>query len=708
MLRAVTLRNNNGNRRTFVGLSQPPLPSTPHHATHSALLRLRQRLPRRQPLSHRNDAGSTPLVRRWALMNRANHNSNNNNSLTLQQNVASLQQALQRVQPYLARVGQAILSRALIHTAHSRNSLPALWSRFAQAQRRCFSTTVPKHAATSRTQSRRALWIKRSMAALAAFGAIAGGVILYFPSVRHAVFMAFDAAIRFNRSALTAMLIAYDYKYNVKGEGEERSQALREIHKRSAERLRICFEKQGGIYVKAGQHIYSLDYILPPEYCNAMTPLHDRTPYCPFENVERVFKEEMFAHPDALYSEFDRTPVAAASLAQVHRARLKDEARTEVAVKVQFPRVRERSEGDVETIAFLVEVMSYIFPDFKMKWLVKEFRSNLPKELDFTNEARNSERTAAAFTEEEGVYVPKIFWDKTTTRILTMEYIHGVKVDDLAGLQKIGVSPTKVAELLCAAFNKQILFTGFVHCDPHPGNLLITNHNNNPRLVLLDHGLYRELDDTFRMNYAKLWRAIFELNEAEIARYCSLIAGPKASFTLFTAMLTSRSWKSVTSRDENRTMTPEELKEEKRRLQRGAADSIFEITDILATVPSDLLLLLKTNDLLRSLLRLLGSSHIMYEMMPRDTIRAIRHDSLNLDKSWSNYIRTNTAYAVWNLKLHLFSLYMRSLRIYYSLTARLPSTAAVPSAPPPPAPPALPTPPASPGISTLVVAKPSA
>ncbi|ELR19694.1 Hypothetical protein ACA1_199780, partial [Acanthamoeba castellanii str. Neff] len=396
-----------------------------------------------------------------------------------------------------------------------------------------------------------------------------------------------------------AVVIALDYKWSLRGlEGEERQRRLHLVHERSADRLLRLFQQNKGIYVKAGQHISSLDYILPYEFVFAMTPLHNQAPTCPWEDTVRVFREEFDSHPDIIGG---------------CRARrcftLSPPQFMQVAVKVQFPQLRERCEGDVSTIAFLVDAMRKIFPDFDFQWLVGEFRLNLPLELDFAHEAKNAEKTARLFREFPDVTIPRIHWvllpspnppDKTTSRILTMDFIHGVKLDDKEGIARMGLSTHKVAELLTTVFSKQIFLDGFVHCDPHPGNVLIRRlrphdpSSDDPELVLLDHGLYRELDDEFRINYCNLWVAIIHADEAKIKDYARILCGPDASYQLFACMLTARAWESVKELDRPITQ------EEKRHLMSDAADRFKEINDILATVPSQLLLLLKTKYSLRS------------------------------------------------------------------------------------------------------------
>jgi aarF domain-containing kinase len=341
-----------------------------------------------------------------------------------------------------------------------------------------------------------------------------------------------------------------------------------------------------------------------------------------------------------------------------------------VAVKVQFPQLRERCEGDVATIAFLVDQMARIFPDFDFQWLVGEFRLNLPKELDFVHEAKNAERTAQLFLDFPNVTIPRIHWDTTTSRILTMDYVHGVKLDDREGIARLGLSTQKVAELLTTVFSKQIFQDGFVPCDPHPGNVLLRRFkpqdpsSDDPELVLLDHGLYRELDEEFRINYCKLWVGIIHADEAKIEEYSRILCGPDASYQLFACMLTARAWESVKELDQPITQA------EKNHLMSNAASRFKEINDILATVPSQLLLLLKTNDLLRALNRDLGHPVNTYSITAKYCVRALLDHSLKLDPSWRHKIWVQCEALAWAVQIKATEVLLRLFTFFSRLLGR--------------------------------------
>lgn len=163
----------------------------------------------------------------------------------------------------------------------------------------------------------------------------------------------------------------------------------------------------------------------------------------------------------------------------------------EVAVKVQHPYVLGNSKVDMKTMELLVWIVSIVFPDFKMKWLVDESKKNLPIELDFLNEGRNAEKAAEMFVEYKWLRVPKIYWDLSTERVLVMEYLPGGQVNDLEYIHAKRIDKFDVANKIGQLYSNMIFINGFVHSDPHPGNILVRKTpKNETELILLDHGLY--------------------------------------------------------------------------------------------------------------------------------------------------------------------------------------------------------------------------
>lgn len=351
-----------------------------------------------------------------------------------------------------------------------------------------------------------------------------------------------------------------------------KQELLSRVHTISAEAFRDLCMRNRGVYIKLGQHLSQLDYILPPEYCSVLSDLLDKNPASNFESVCSLFQEEFpssseggsGALPADLFASFDPVPIASASLAQVHVATGRDGQR--YAVKVQHPSLRRQAAGDLVAIARALEFVSWVFPSFKYQWLLREMTNNLPVELDFCHEAANMERCRSMLHKEilvGDVVVPTVAPELSSSRVLTMSFEDGVSI---GGLSKkfaaaargegagVGYRASDVAQLVSSVFAEQIFRHGFVHCDPHEANLHVRAHPTRPgrpQLILLDHGLYRELGPDFRHHYTRLWSGVAGSDFSTIERECGALH-VTSSVSLFSALLTMKPWSVVMSNDMNR------------------------------------------------------------------------------------------------------------------------------------------------------------
>uniref|UniRef100_A0A0A9BUQ2 ABC1 atypical kinase-like domain-containing protein n=1 Tax=Arundo donax TaxID=35708 RepID=A0A0A9BUQ2_ARUDO len=318
---------------------------------------------------------------------------------------------------------------------------------------------------------------------------------------------------RSSRAVYTIGFVVADYKYSLRGLDSVSADyrvKLSEVNLRSAKKLLKLCERNGGFYVKAGQYVSSLRQV-PKEYSSTLSCLQDQATPSKFQDIKIVIEQNFGKELHDIFLEFDEHPIAAASIAQVHRGRLHNNQ--DVAVKVQYPGLEQRIKIDIMTMSFLSKAVSWIFPDYKFGRLLVEFEKSMSMELDFTQEAKNSERTASCFRKNSVVKVPYVFWQLTTREVLTMEFCYGHKVNDLDFLRRADISPTKVAKALIELFGEMIFVHGFVHGDPHPGNILVSPQGHGKfSLVLLDHGIYRELDQKFRLDYCQLWKALILLD----------------------------------------------------------------------------------------------------------------------------------------------------------------------------------------------------
>lgn len=304
----------------------------------------------------------------------------------------------------------------------------------------------------------------------------------------------------------------------------------------------------------------------------------------------------------------------------------------------------------------MVKVMSWIFPDFQMQWLVDESKKNLPKELDFKQEGENAEKAAAMFSTYPWLKVPKIFWEYSTSRVLVMEYVKGGKVDDLEYIDKHKIDRLDVAEKLGHLYSRMIFIDGFVHSDPHPGNILLRkNEKNQTEVLLLDHGLYANLTHRFRYEYSKLWLSILSVDRSAMRYHSNNLGVEGDLYGLFACMITGRPWESVIKGIDRTAQTDDE----KELLQNNTSLVITHIADILQHMDRQLLLVLKTNDLIRSIETNFQTQNRMtaFWVMSKSCIKSIANEEMrNAHGRWD---RVKIAVAAnWALfKINAYYLY---------------------------------------------------
>ena len=267
--------------------------------------------------------------------------------------------------------------------------------------------------------------------------------------------------------------------------------------------------RRQGLLIKLGQIIGSRPDLIPDEYIDVLSRLQDAVPPRPFNVIRRVVERELGRPLADLFGEFEETPIASASLAQVHRARLKPTASDPegrvVAVKVQYPGIEAIVDNDLQNVRLLLRILARFEGNLDFTPIIEELSHNVPQELDFINEGHNAEVIAGNFAGRENVVVPEIIWEYSTRRVLTMEFMEGIKITDVAALQREGIDTQSVAQLVTDVYCEQLYLHGMFHADPHPGNLLV---QPGPTLVMLDFGLCRQYDDTFRLRYAKMTNAM--------------------------------------------------------------------------------------------------------------------------------------------------------------------------------------------------------
>lgn len=258
-------------------------------------------------------------------------------------------------------------------------------------------------------------------------------------------------------------------------------------HEKQAVWLKENLIELGPTFIKIGQSLGTRADLLPLPFVKALGELQDSVPSFPNEIAFARIEKELEKKINQVYAEFDVEPIAAASLGQVYRAKLF--TGEEVAVKVQRPNLAGIIKGDIEIlrkVAKFAERFPALNENADWAGMLREFDETIHEEMDYSSEGRNAERFSASFKDWTNVHVPKIYWNATTSKVITMEFIHGDKVTDLDKLRARNVSPEKVNRLLIKTYLKQLLEDGFFHADPHPGNLLVMPDG---RLAFFDFGM---------------------------------------------------------------------------------------------------------------------------------------------------------------------------------------------------------------------------
>jgi predicted unusual protein kinase regulating ubiquinone biosynthesis (AarF/ABC1/UbiB family) len=286
------------------------------------------------------------------------------------------------------------------------------------------------------------------------------------------------------------------------------------LHRRNASRIFATAVELRGLLIKMCQVIGTRSDIFPPEYVKVLAQCHDRLPPRPFEQIRAQVERELGGPLDAFYGEFDQHPLAAASLAQVHRARRRDGRA--VAVKVQYPDIEDIVRVDIAGVTRVCRLYQLVDRNpLDLLPLLEELTTHLALELDFQREADNADRVRALFSDEGCVVVPEIERDLSTRRVLTMQFVDGIKVTDVTGLRAAGLDPADVVQTLMRIYVRMILAYGFFQADPHPGNLFV---RPNGQIVLLDFGLAKDLPPGFGLGIFELMFSMMTLNEAAMLK----------------------------------------------------------------------------------------------------------------------------------------------------------------------------------------------
>ncbi|TDF94526.1 2-polyprenylphenol 6-hydroxylase [Paenibacillus piri] len=267
-------------------------------------------------------------------------------------------------------------------------------------------------------------------------------------------------------------------------------------------RIRLILEELGPTFVKMGQIASTRPDLIPADIIHELVKLQDRVPPFSFQEAKTIIEQELDGAIGSIFETFDEAPLAAASIGQVHYAVLNSGER--VAVKIQRPNIRAIIETDLEILqelAMLAEQRLKWAARYQMPDIVEEFSKSLRAELDYTIEGRNAEKVGKQFKNDPSIHIPKVYWDYSTQKVLTMEYVEGVKLNETRKIDRRGYNRKVLAERLVQAIFQQILIEGFFHGDPHPGNILVLP---DEVIVFIDFGMVGRLTPDMKSHFASL------------------------------------------------------------------------------------------------------------------------------------------------------------------------------------------------------------
>ncbi len=283
-------------------------------------------------------------------------------------------------------------------------------------------------------------------------------------------------------------------------------------------RIRCAIEELGPGFVKLGQVLSTRADLFPPEYITEFCKLQDQVPALPFKDIVAQLEADIGGSIDEVFARVDKTPLAAASIAQVHRATLK--TGDEVILKIRRPGIRKIIDADLRLLARLAEIAeenNIELQRFQPQKVVAEFAKSIHSELDFVNECKNAERIANNFKDHPDIIIPKIHWDYASESLNVQQFIDGISGSDLKAVDAAGLDRKRLAVSGANAVMKMVFEDGFFHADPHPGNVIYLPEN---RIAFLDFGMAGRLSDNRRKQLVDL---LFAIVERDAARACKIL-----------------------------------------------------------------------------------------------------------------------------------------------------------------------------------------
>ncbi|KAI8089403.1 ABC1 family-domain-containing protein [Halteromyces radiatus] len=456
------------------------------------------------------------------------------------------------------------------------------------------------------------------------------------------------------RTFYNGLILAVDYKLY----GGD-IQQLPALHERVANRMFNVFEKNGGLYIKIGQVIAAQSAILPTAYQRRAKSLLDSAPEVALSSIEQVFLEDYGTLPQDLFTDFDPHPVASASIAQVHKAVLP--SGQVVAVKVQKPAVQKQIGWDLYALRALLHLYEYIF-ELPLTFTADYIEQHIRKEVDFENEARNGQRSRHHLEQQsqlEGkVYIPKVYPEYSTRRVLVCEWVDGVQLTDMEKITALGLDYKEAMKISIEAFSSQIFISGFVHGDPHAGNVLVAPHPKNKKkvqVILVDHGLYVQESEKFRIQYCKLWQALFMLDLKTMTEICS--EWGIHDVNMFASIILQKPFV------ENKAVHLQQTSlQDIYEFQSGVKERLKHFLEDQQQFPQELIFLLRNMEIVRANNKTVGSPVNRLNIMARWAVRGI--DDYDEEANRYHHHRLGLQHqlrATWRRFIFSFNLFLMSL-----------------------------------------------
>ncbi len=326
----------------------------------------------------------------------------------------------------------------------------------------------------------------------------------------------FRYQIRFIRGVFLFLRILLSYKLlalrNAFASPSIRKERLKRLHAGNAVLLRERMIEMRGVLIKIGQFLSSRVDILPEEYTNELSKLQDQVPPADIRDIMKRVIEEI-GPPEEVFSSFDETPIASASLGQVHRATLT--SGEPIAVKVQYPGIDEVIAADIRTFRFIIRLLKVFYKRINLDVIYSEFSRIIHEELDYIQEGKNAEAFARNFAGNPKIKIPKVYWPFTTSRVLTLEFLDGAKITDLAVIDAQGIDRLEVARTLAEAYCQMFFVDGLFHGDPHPGNIFV---RRGPEIILVDFGMVDRISPPKKEGLKRAFTAIVDRDSLGLVR----------------------------------------------------------------------------------------------------------------------------------------------------------------------------------------------